>query len=139
MYGAADPALPRRCPPLTPRSLAAQALPPVLPPRRLVDRFLYDRFLLLFAPGTLALEDVAFDAVVFLRLFVVGLDVAVSVVVDNPGKEVALLFLLPPPVDDFFFVPVAVVVSSPFFFANLTPFTPVPDPPLRSFRPFIQA
>ena len=103
MYGAADPALPRRCPPLTPRSLAAQALPPVLPPRRLVDRFLYDLFLLLFAPGTLALEDVVFDAVVFLRLLVVGFDVVVSVVVDNPGREVALLFLLPPPVDDFFF------------------------------------
>ena len=139
MYGAADPALPRRCPPLTPRSLAAQALlPPVLPPRRLVDRFLYDLFLLLFAFGALALEDVAFDAVVFLLLFVVGLDVVVSVVVDNPGREVALLFLLPPPADDFLFVPVA-IVSSPFFFANLTTFTPVPDPPVKSFRPFIHA
>ena len=137
MYGAADPALPRRCPPLTPRSLAAQALPPVLPPRRLVDRFLYDLFLLLFVLGALALEDVVFDAVVFLRLLVVGLDVVVSVVIDNPGKEVALLFLLPP---DFLFVlVVVVVVSSPFFFANLTPFTPVPDPPLKSFRPFMHA
>ena len=140
MYGAEPVPPPPRCPPRIPLSLADHAvLPPVLPPppllvERLLDRFVYEPLFLLLA-GAFAFDDV-FDVPVLRLLFVVFVaefdDAAVDV-------EEEALFLLPSDalVDSRDFLLLS--SSSPFLLANLTPFTPDPEPPNTSLRPLMHA
>jgi hypothetical protein len=82
--------------------------------------------------------DAALDVFLFLFFLVVDLDLA------DAAADVAFLFLVPPAVDevdaalrDFPFPVASLFESSPFLLDKRNPFTPAPEPPMISLRPFI--